>query len=118
MSSEERRRFERHEMSVCVWLQFHHDQSVQGTTTVDLSPEGARFHAPKRVRPGQYVMIYLQLDPVAYTVECKGKVCWADSNPSGLTAFGVRFLDLEEEEHDRIAHVLHKPQRSPISMPS
>ena len=118
MSSEERRRFERNEVSVCVWLQFHHDCSVQATTTVDLSPEGARFHAPKRVRPGQHVMLYLQLDPVAYTVECKGKVCWANPNPSGLTAFGVRFLDLEEEEHKRIARSIEKRQKPELSTPS
>ncbi len=118
MSTEERRRFERNEVAVCVWLQFHHDRSVQGTTTVDLSPEGARFHASKAVRPGQHVMLYLQLDPVAYTVECKGKVCWANNSPSGLTAFGVRFLDLEDEEHDHIVRALRKYAKPELTLPS
>lgn len=116
-ASDERRRFERNEIAVCVWLQFHHDSTVQGTTTVDLSPEGARFHASKAVRPGQHVMLYLQLDPVAYTVECKGKVCWATPQPSGLTAFGVRFLDLQEEEHERIGRALRKYPKPELTLP-
>ena len=104
----EKRRIPRKETAVCVWMQFRRDPSVRGTTTVDLSPDGARFNAPHPVRPGEQVMLYLQLEPVAYTIECKGKVCWSQPQDSGVTSFGVRFLDLREDEEENLRKTLER----------
>ncbi len=114
--SSDRRRYQRFELSVCVWLRFHNDPSVHATTTVDVSPEGARFTANHRARPEEHVLLYMQLEPVAYTVECKGKICWAEAQPTGGTAFGVRFLDLGDEEHDNIVRTIeHEWNRGAVS---
>jgi len=102
----ERRRCPRKDTAVCVWMQFRRQPSVCGVTTSDLSPEGARFTAPLPVRPGEHVMLYLQLEQVAYSIECKGKVCWAESQIGGETSFGVRFLDLRHEEEEQLRETL------------
>jgi hypothetical protein len=94
----EKRRHRRRNVAVCAWLAFNGDGASRGMVSVDLAPEGARFCALNPVSAGQPVLVRLQLGPSRRAIECKGRVCWTRSMPDSLRHFGVRFLDLHEEE--------------------
>jgi Tfp pilus assembly protein PilZ len=94
----EKRRFSRVEESVCAWVTFRKDSAAYGTLTMDLGMEGAKFSTLKNVNIGEQVLVFLQLPNMS--IECKGKVCWTESSCTGLSSFGVRFLDLRDTERD------------------
>lgn len=94
----DKRRFPRIDEAVCAWLSFKKDSAAYGTTTMDLGLEGARFTTLKRVDVGDNVIVCLQLPWMS--IQCKGKVCWLSAETGGLYNFGVRFLDLRDNERD------------------
>jgi hypothetical protein len=109
LAIDERRRFARHDESVCAWLTFHYDALQCGTLTEDLSAEGACFSTLRRVNAGEQLLLHLQVDPTG--IECKGKVCWTSSMPNGLNRFGVRFVDIRHDEQDQLSHYLTRRQQ-------
>jgi PilZ domain len=102
----EKRRYARVSAKACAWLQFQNESTLWGTVCVDLARAGARFSALRPVTRGSMVMIQLQLRPNAPAMECKSRICWSRLMPDGLYSFGVRFLDLTEDEGDRLAGFL------------
>ena len=105
----DRRRFVRHDESVCAWLSFHYDSLQCGTLTEDLSSEGACFSTLRKVNSGEQILLHLQVDPAG--IECKGKVCWIQPMPNGLNRFGVRFVDIRDDERDQLSHYLVRRTR-------
>jgi len=103
-SSKDNRRFSRVEESVCAWVTFRKDSAAYGTLTMDLGTEGARFSTLKNVAIGDQVLVFLQLPNMS--IECKGKVCWAEPAKDGLKDFGVRFLDLRDAEREYLNRYL------------
>jgi hypothetical protein len=91
---------DRADAPVCAWVSFRKDSASYSTLTVDLAAGGARFSALRRVDVGEQVLVFLQLASAG--IECKGKVCWSGIADNGLWEFGVRFLDLQEIERDRL----------------
>lgn len=81
--------------------------------SVDLSLEGSRFATLHPLPLGQTLLVRLQLEPTLPTVECKGRVCWCRPMPNGLHEFGVRFVDLLEDERERIERFLIGTQARP-----
>jgi PilZ domain-containing protein len=81
--------------------------------TVDLAPEGARFVQTRPMPEGEPLQIALQLGPLVHTIECKGRVCWSKPARNGLHEFGVRFVDLLEEERERINRFLSANKARP-----
>ncbi len=108
-ATDERRRFERHGESVCAWLTYHYDALQCGTLTEDLSADGACFSTLRRVNTGEQLLLHLQVDPMG--IECKGKVCWSLSMPNGLNRFGVRFVDIRDDERDQLSCYLVRQQQ-------
>jgi hypothetical protein len=110
-SVKERRHHQRHGVPVCAWLEFEREDAVRGMVTVDLSPEGAQFASLRPVRKGEPLLVSLQLEPGAQSIECKGRVCWAESMPNGLSHFGIRFTDLHYDECERLEQYLDETER-------
>jgi hypothetical protein len=106
---DEKRRYARHGESVCAWLTFHYDALQCGTLTEDLSSEGACFSTLRPIHAGEQVLLNLQVDPTG--IECKGKVCWALTMPNGLNRFGVRFVDIGDDEREQLSHYLVRRQQ-------
>ena len=109
----EQRRHQRRRVGVCAWLQFNGDDATRGMVSVDMAPEGAQFSSIKPVNVGERVLVRLQLGPSHPIVECKGTVCWAAPMPNRLHHFGVRFLDLRDDERASIEGFLHRPSARP-----
>lgn len=101
---QEARRHCRHRVAVCAWLDFHHEKTTRGTVSEDLSLEGARFSSMRPVNVGDGVLIRMQLDRTVGAIECKGRVCWTASQPNRLHTFGVRFVDLSEDERGSLSN--------------
>lgn len=101
-----KRRNRRQPVAVCAWLEFDSDRTTRGMVSVDLGPEGAQFCALNAVNLGERVLVRLQLESTGRPMECKGRVCWTQSKPNSLQHFGIRFLDLHEDEQARLCDFL------------
>ncbi|MBN2310880.1 MAG: PilZ domain-containing protein [Candidatus Hydrogenedentes bacterium] len=106
----ELRRHPRQQRAVCGWLQFSDENVVRGMVTVNISQEGARFATLRPVLPAERVLVSLQLTPTGPAVECKGRVCWVREMDNGLRHFGVRFVDLHEDESAALAQFLEEKE--------
>jgi len=104
----DRRRHTRVPAKACAWLRFQNENALWGTMCVDLAREGARFSALRPVTRGSMVLLQLQLRSNAPAMECKSRVCWSRLMPDGLYSFGVRFLDLTEDELERLGGFLQE----------
>jgi hypothetical protein len=102
----EQRRFTRRGVSLRGALRFHSPPALLEAHTVDLGLEGARFHAAGIVHEGAPVLVRLEFGAGQPALECKGRVCWTDEAPEGLSRFGVRFLDLRDDERELLDHYL------------
>ena len=100
------RRHIRQRVTACAWLEFSQETLPRATTTLDLAIEGARFSSMKPATLGDPVLVRLQLGTSPRYIECKGKVCWTDRMPNRLYNFGVRFVDLYEDERLRLEQFL------------
>lgn len=109
----EQRRHARRKAGVCAWLQFSGDDATRGMVSVDLGLEGAQFSSLRPVGTGERVLVRLQLGPSHPTVECKGVVRWAAPMPNRLNHFGVRFVDLRDDERAAIESFLKRPSAKP-----
>ncbi len=105
----DQRRFARQEGAVPAWLHFHEEDMPTRTITVNMGVEGAAFVLPRQIERGDPVMVRLRLEPDGQTLECKGKVCWTQAQTDGATRFGVRFLDLRDDERDVLGSFLNAP---------
>lgn len=97
----DKRRHNRHEKPVCTWLSFQNGQGTYGTVTMDIGMGGARFSMMKDVEENESVLLNVQVAPSG--IECKGKICWVESKPGGVSNFGVRFLDISEEDRESLS---------------
>ena len=110
----DRRRHARVRAHVCSWLQFQDDPVPWGMVCLDLSEEGAQFSAVRPMAFGASVLIHLQLEPFAGTLECKAKVCWTTLMSNGLYHFGIRFMDLSQGERDDLSRLVAERQRTAV----
>ena len=99
---QEHRRHGRFRREAPAWLDFRDAPGPCDATTLDLSREGASFQARQQVRPRTPVILRLMLDSQSPPIEAKAKVCWVAPRPGGVHEFGVRFLDLSEDEQARL----------------
>jgi len=110
----ERRRFAREWRTIYAWLDFPtssgESAATRATTTVDLCEQGARFSGVEVVHPGTPVITHLQIGFGHGVIECKGKVIWSAVGPRGLYDFGVRFVDLSDEERAILGHTIIDPR--------
>ncbi len=70
--------------------------------SLDLSTEGARFATIHPITSGELVMVRLEVRAGAPAVECKGRICWVEPMEDRVRQFGVRFVDLAEDERIEI----------------
>ena len=103
---QDKRRYERRRARVAARLMFHGPDRRKTVTTLDLSAQGARFSNHESVRTDKPVIVQLRLDPHGVPIECKGRVCWSKKMPDSRCHFGVRFVDLNEEEQWRVSEFL------------
>jgi len=85
-------------MGASAWLRFAGERDARGTVSLDLSKQGAQFSGIRPAEDGTPVLVHLQLASGSPVIECKGRVCWSRLMPNGLHNFGVRFLDLLDDE--------------------
>jgi len=97
-----KRRCLREDVQIPTWISFHGVDDPQFTHTIDLAPEGALFSSVKPVEPLSLVLLRLELIDRDVTVECKGRVCWSQTTYHGMCHYGVRFLDLADDERDML----------------
>jgi hypothetical protein len=105
------RRHKRMAVPVCAWLDFRGDSATRAMRSLDLSLEGARFATIRPVRTGDAVMARLEIRSGESAVECKGRVCWVRPMQDRVRHFGVRFVDLSDEERSRIEQLLNEAAR-------
>jgi hypothetical protein len=82
--------------------------------SADLSRSGARFTWLRPVAPGTPVLVRLQLGENGPSLECKGRVCWCAPLKNGLHNFGVRFLDMNEDEYDTLEDFISVTKARPV----
>lgn len=104
--TEDRRRHPRLDVETCAWLLFPHEDAARVTTTVDLSQAGAQFSGVQPVDLDTHVLLNLQLDPGRRSLECKGSIRCCRAVGGGLYRYGVRFLDLLEDERGQLREYL------------
>ena len=104
--TEERRRHPRLDVETNAWLLFAHEDAARVTTTVDLSPDGAQLSGARPVDVDTPLLLNLQLDPNARSLECKASIRCCRAVGVGLYRYGVRFLDLLEDERDQLRQYL------------
>ena len=102
--SMEQRRSTRYSVQVSAILTFRAYGEHFENMTHDLSVDGASFSAWHPVHMGDGVLISLQFDEERF--ECKGQVRWVQTLPDGERRFGVRFVDLFDDERRRLQHIL------------
>lgn len=93
------------------WLQFRDARASRRTRTLNLSANGALFGALHEVENGHKLLVALDLEDGKPPLECKGEVRWARQVEGNLHVFGVRFLDLDDEERKRIGRRLSPDPR-------
>ncbi len=101
----DRRRHPRRDVAVCAWLRFRDENSPRCTRSCDLSREGGRFVTIRPVPVGEPLLITLALSGVK-SLECKATVEWCRCLPNRMHEFGVRFVDLHDEEYAQLDEVL------------
>lgn len=106
-----RRRHPRHPIAVCAWLRFRDEDTARCTRSCDLAREGARFVALRPVRAAEPVILSLSLSGTR-SMECKAVVCWSRRIPNGMFEFGVRFLDLRDEEYEQLDAALASAEQT------
>jgi hypothetical protein len=92
------RRHERYAVPVAAWIEFYGDTNTRGTISRDMSAEGARFSSIRPTLVGEPVIVRMQLGRTQAPMECKGRVVWSKFMPNRLHEYGVRFVDLTDEE--------------------
>lgn len=97
-----KRRFQRHPASLKAALCFHSWDVPTRVETVDLGVEGIQCLSCEPIPDGTRVLVRLQLVPGETWLECKGKICWARLEEDSRTRFGIRFLDLIEDEREML----------------
>ena len=107
------RRHPRETLSVCAWLEFRGEPVARGTVSVDLALEGARFNTLGPVSKGDPVLVRLQLEPSFDTIECKGRICWVERADDGIHEFGVRFVDLRDDERRALRKYIDRSRKNP-----
>lgn len=101
---DDNRRHSRYSKPICTWLSFYNGHGTYGTVTMDIGTGGARFCMMKNIDENDNVLLNVQVTPSC--IECKGKVCWVENSDGGFNTFGVRFLDLSEEDRDSLNRYL------------
>ena len=110
----DRRRHARADARVGAWLSFPGEAATRGATTRDLSLEGARFSTRRKVEIGTPVLIGLELRADISPLECKGRVAWTRPNADGSYDFGVRFVDLQDNETESIRARIDGWRQEPV----
>jgi len=82
--------------------------------SADLSLSGVRFTWLRPHVPGTPLLIRLQLGETGPAIECKGRVCWSVPLRNGLHYFGVRFLDMTEDEIEHLENFLNVTKARPV----
>ena len=83
-------------------MAFSADAEPRVTHTVNVTPEGAQFADSRPVEPQAMILLRIRVDDETSPLECKGRVCWVRQTSDGTWRFGVRFLDLTDDEHNLI----------------
>jgi len=102
MYAEFKRRYQREKVRVWTWMVLSRDGMPRVTRTIDLTPEGAQFSSVLPVDPYLVVLLRFQLEEPPVALECKGRVCWSRMMDDGLYHYGVRFVDLSDDERDML----------------
>lgn len=95
----DRRRYGRRSHRHYAWIDMGVGMMGRATTTVDLGVEGARFQTVDAIPVGTRLLVHLQVGQGHRDLECKGKICWVGTGADGMQEYGVRFVDLTEEEY-------------------
>lgn len=101
------RRHQRYARTATARLDFHDGAGLHWATTMDVSREGAKFRADSPTPSDCLVVLFLALEGGAFPLEAKGRVCWSEPLHGGGSCFGVRFLDLSEDESNLLEGFLH-----------
>jgi c-di-GMP-binding flagellar brake protein YcgR len=98
----ERRRHIRHRIETAVWLYEPRENRPSPMRSADLSLSGIRLTWLRPLVSGTPLLVRLQLGESGLAIECKGRVRWCAPLTNGLYHFGVRFLDMTEDERDQL----------------
>ena len=101
-----KRRYQRRNVRIGTWILFAEEAGRRATYTVDLAQEGARFASDRPVELRSLVLLRLHLDNPLATIECKGRVCWSRRTGDRSNEFGIRFLDLTDDERELLERYL------------
>jgi hypothetical protein len=102
-----KRRHLRKRVQMSTWMAFSVDEVPRINSTVDVAPEGAQFSDISPVAVRSVVLLRIHLGDKTSPLECKGRVCWTRQVSDDTWRFGVRFLDLSDEEHNLIEQRLY-----------
>ena len=106
MLSREQRHYPRFRRKVPTSMQFRKDGAILQTTTRDVSVEGAEFEWGRSVQPGERILFHIKLTNSVF--RCEGMVQWVRSLTTGQYFFGVRFLNLREDQYQQMEEFLGK----------
>lgn len=110
----ERRRHIRHSIAIGAWLSQPSEGRLSPMRSADVSVSGARLTWLRPLAPNTPLLVRMQLGESGHAIECKGRVCWCAPLKNGLHHFGVRFLDITEDEHERLEEFLNVTKARPV----
>lgn len=108
-NSIENRRHRRWPVPIITTVRYRQPALARSIATLDLSEEGAQFRDCVPVVPGMPLLVFLQDEIAGVPLECKGRIIWCVPSVRGSYRYGVRFLDLSDEERDRIRDLAALP---------
>ncbi|MFO7973899.1 MAG: PilZ domain-containing protein [Candidatus Hydrogenedentota bacterium] len=110
----ERRRHIRHAIEIATWLYEPRERRPLLMRSADLSLSGVRLTWLRPLLAGTPLLVCLQLGENGPAIECKGHVCWCALLKNGLHHFGVRFLDITEDESQQLEEFLRVSKARPV----
>ena len=110
----ERRRHIRRNVETSVWLYQPSDGRPSIMRSADLSLSGMRLTWLRPVMRGQPLLLRLHLGANGPAIECKGRVCWCEQLANGMYRFGVRFLDLADDETAQMEEFFSVTKAGPV----
>lgn len=110
----ERRRHIRHGIEISAWLYEPREGHPSPMRSGDLSLLGVRLTWLRPLPAGTSLLVRLQLGENGTAIECKGRVCWCAPLKNGLYHFGVRFLDMTEDEREEMEEFIRITKARPV----
>ena len=83
-----------------------HQGKTRREFLADLSPGGAFIRSGEPLQPGEEVQLHARAPGSLFGVHLKGRVAWV--RHTGISGFGIEFIDDDGKQHERLGRLLSR----------